>query len=365
MHEIIDAFVANMTLIIAFMYVVLKFKELILKKFKKIPMYIVITPVIISLLSMWVMHHPLMFEGMRVDLRGIPIFFVSFLGGWKMGFISILFPTWMRIDLGGPTVIQGTIQAILLPFIVGSIFHNRKAFNPPYTILNVKVLLTGFFTYAIIKSVLMLWTTPANEVTTILMFIFEIAALLIIGLINNDTNRNLLNRNELEFHSRHDNMTQLYNLRYFKNKVNDLKIHDKSMVIAMFDVDSFKNYNDTHGHPAGDAVLRTIGQLLTDSMRKEDLFARYGGEEFIICFSNLENTQAVAKAAERFRILVETYPFYGEEKQPNGKLTISLGLSTFSHTKALDTLIKEADQALYMAKEAGRNNVKLYSKDAD
>ena len=57
------------------------------------------------------------------------------------------------------------------------------------------------------------------------------------------------------------------------------------IVIAMMDVDYFKKYNDIHGHPAGDAVLRTIAQLLNDTMRQEDIFARYGGEEFIMCFT--------------------------------------------------------------------------------
>lgn len=130
----------------------------------------------------------------------------------------------------------------------------------------------------------------------------------------------------------------------------------------MCDVDYFKNYSDTHGHPAGDAVLRTIGQLLSDSMREEDVFARYGGKEFIICFSNVNSLQTAAGIAERFRNLVETYPFYGEEKQPNGTLTISIGLSSVLIEKSLDKLIDEADKALFVSKEARRNSIHLYSQ---
>jgi diguanylate cyclase len=362
MHEVIDIFVANITLIISFMYIALKVKELLINKLKRIFNIIWTFALVISLLSIWVMHHPLLHEGMRIDLRGIPIYFISYLGGWKLGIIATILPSWYRFELGGPTVMQGITQAILLPFAIGAIFHRKKAFSPPLTILNLKHMFLGFVTYSIIKSLLMIWTTPATLTTTIIMLMFEGIGLLIIGIINNDVNRNLLYKNELEFHSRHDNMTNLYNLRYFRSRVSSIMENSTPFVIAMFDVDYFKNYNDTHGHPAGDAALRTIGQLLNDSMRKEDVFARYGGEEFIICFTNVTNTTSFS-IAERFRQLVETYPFYGEDQQPSGKLTISMGISSTSTNKNLDTLIEEADQALYSAKNSGRNKVHLYRAD--
>ncbi len=362
MHEIIDIFLANITLIIAFMYISLKIKEVFVTKVKGFYKYIWLAPFLISLLSIWVMHHPLFYEGMRIDLRGVPIFFISYLGGWKFGAISIILPILYRIDLGGPTVIQGITQVILVPYLIGAIFHRPKTFNPPYTLLNLKHMLMGFVVYELIKSLLMIWTTPANYQTILLMFIFEVFALVTIGIMNNDTNQNSLIKKELEFQSRHDNMTNLYNLRYFKSKVDILITQNKPFVIAMFDVDYFKNYNDTHGHPAGDVVLRMIGQLLTVSMREEDVFARYGGEEFIICFSNVTSSKTAIKIAERFRFLVETYPFPGEEKQPNGTLTISIGLSSASNNKKLDLLIEEADQALYIAKKLGKNNVQVYEQ---
>ncbi len=359
MHEVLDIFIANITLIISFMYVALKLKEYLILRLQKISNIIWIVSLVISLLSIWIMHHPLLHEGMRIDLRGIPIYFISYLGGWKLGLIATILPSWYRYELGGPSVIQGITQALLLPFAIGAIFHKRKAFNPPLTILNLKHMFLGFGTYSIIKSFLMILTTPATLTTTLIMLIFEGISLLIIGLINNDVNQNLLYKNELEFHSRHDNMTNLYNLRYFRSRVNSITENSTPYVIAMFDVDHFKNYNDTHGHPAGDAALRTIGQLLNDSMRKEDVFARYGGEEFIICFTNVNKTTSFS-IAERFRKLVETYPFYGEEQQPSGKLTISMGISSTSTNKNLDMLIEEADQALYTAKNSGRNKVHLY-----
>ncbi len=342
------------------MYIVLKLKEFIITKVKNVKKFIWLVPLLISVLSIWVMHHPLLYEGMRIDLRGVPLFFISYLSGWRFGAVSILLPAWYRFELGGPTVMQGITLTIIIPFLIGSLFHRSKTFNPPYTLLNLTHMLAGFIVYEVVKTVLMFWTTPAEIETIFYMVIFEFSALLPIGLINNDTNRNLLLRKELEFHSRHDNMTNLYNLRYFKSKVEVLISHQMPFVIAMFDVDFFKNYNDTHGHPAGDVVLQTIGQLLKDSMQEEDVFARYGGEEFIICLANITNIQHAYEIADRFRNLVETYPFHGENQQPNGKLTISVGLSSVSHGKSLDSLIEEADQALYKAKNSGKNTVYLY-----
>lgn len=364
MHVVVDVFLSNITLIISFMYLVLKLKQFIIVKTKMVlNYYILLVPLIIATLSIWVMHHPLFFEGMRIDLRSIPLFFISYLGGWKLGALSIVLPTWYRFDLGGPTVIQGVVQGIFLPFLIGAIFHRKKTFRPPYSMISIKHMMLGYMVYAVLKSSLMLWTTPANISTLIIMVVFEVFSLLIIGLINNDTNHNLLVKKELEFESRHDNMTNLFNLKHFKRELEKLIAQKKSLVIAMFDVDYFKNYNDTHGHPAGDSVLRTIGQLLSENMREEDVFARYGGEEFIICFSNVPNTQTASTLAEEFRKLVETYPFYGEEKQPKGNLTISMGLSSLSPEKSLDTLISEADQALYKAKQADRNTIYLYDSN--
>ncbi|MFC4321201.1 GGDEF domain-containing protein [Litchfieldia salsa] len=360
LHTILDAFTANVSLIIAFMYVGLKLKEVLVAKVRDFSKHIYVVPFAISMLSIWVMHHPLLYAGMRIDLRSVPIFFISYLGGWRLGSIAILLPLWYRFELGGPTVFQGMMQVILLPALIGALFHRKKSFKPPYTLLNIKHMVVVFIIYEVIKSVLMFFTTPATFITIILMFIFELMALLIIAWINNDSNRNMINKKELEIQSRIDNMTNLYNLRYFKSKINDLITNKTPFVIAMFDVDYFKNYNDTHGHPAGDAVLRTIGQLLKDSMREGDLFARYGGEEFIICFSNVTNLQTANVIAERFRNLVETYPFYGEDQQPDGQLTISIGISSVSADKDLDHLIEEADKALYSAKSQGRNRVRIF-----
>lgn len=357
----LKAFLDNITLIITFMFLVLQLKEYLVLRYKNILKYMWALPIVVSLLSIGVMWEPLIYGEVRLDLRGVPIFYISYLLGWKYGLISTFLPALYRYHLGGTSVLQGIFQAIILPFAIGAFFQNRKCYNPPYSILNIRHMLRAFNCYQVIRFFLILQTTNVSFITVICLILFEIAAVLCIFFMQNDVSRKLLFRKELEYHSRHDSMTNLYNLRFFRTNVEKLMGSNVPVVIAMMDVDYFKKYNDTHGHPAGDAVLRTIAQLLNDSMRKEDVFARYGGEEFIICFTNITNMQTAVNIAERFRKNVEDYRFFGEETQPDEKVTVSIGLGGLSDGKSLDELIKEADQMLYKVKKTGRNVVEWNS----
>ena len=360
MHEILFFFLENMGLIIALMFLFLKIEEIILLKAKNPLRFLWVSSLFIGFLSTSVMYYPLLHEGMRLDLREVPLFFISYIGGWKLGVFSAILPGVFRFFLGGPTVIQGTIQVILLPVLIGALFHNKKAFNPPRTIINIKHMLKGFVVFEAIKSVLMLWTTPVTLSITLAMVFFATVAILGIGLMLNDFNRNAISRKELEFYSNYDPMTYLPNVRYFKKEVQTLISQKVPIAISMFDVDYFKNYNDSNGHPAGDEALRIIGQLLKDNVRKGDIVARYGGEEFIVCYLNASNPEEVATIAERFRKKVEDFIVEGEETQPGGKLTVSIGISLLSRNKTLDNLIREADKALYESKQHGRNQITLF-----
>ncbi|UCE05376.1 MAG: PleD family two-component system response regulator [bacterium] len=160
-----------------------------------------------------------------------------------------------------------------------------------------------------------------------------------------------------------DGLTELYNYRYFKQQLSQeiirAKRHNTKVSIAMIDIDYFKNYNDTHGHPAGDLVLKTIAELLRNNIRKIDVAARYGGEEFALILVETDRP-AAGFVASKIKNLVERQKFNYEETQPNGKLTISMGVATFPHDGMTpDDLVKIADQRLYRAKKAGRNRVVL------
>ncbi len=158
-----------------------------------------------------------------------------------------------------------------------------------------------------------------------------------------------------------DGLTGLFNHRYFKEHLEQelyrASRHHSEVSLIMIDIDFFKRYNDTFGHPAGDALLRAVARMLKDNVRKIDIAARYGGEEFVLVLAET-NKPAASLVAEKMRRMVETSTFEGLPAHNNGHITISLGIATFplDATNPND-LITMADQRLYQAKQRGRNQV--------
>jgi len=172
-----------------------------------------------------------------------------------------------------------------------------------------------------------------------------------------------------------DGLTNLYNHRYFQERteeeVSRANRYNLVLSLVFFDLDYFKNYNDTNGHINGDQALIKVAEILRNSMRKSDvvarvrktdIVARYGGEEFVVLLP--ETSKDGAKVmAERLRKVIESQEFTGEDKLPGGKLTISAGIASFPDDASTRTeLIEKADQACYHAKASGRNTVCLYDK---
>ena len=158
-----------------------------------------------------------------------------------------------------------------------------------------------------------------------------------------------------------DDVTGMYNHRFFIHQltmeVDRQKRYPSPLSLLMIDIDFFKNYNDTNGHLAGDQVLKAISLIIQHAVRQTDIVARYGGEEFCAILINTNKEGAVA-IAERVRRNVSETSFPNEKVQPNGDLTVSIGVATFSSKISTVTdLIREADNALYRAKRAGRNRV--------
>ncbi|MBS3152723.1 GGDEF domain-containing protein [Candidatus Woesearchaeota archaeon] len=163
-----------------------------------------------------------------------------------------------------------------------------------------------------------------------------------------------------------DPLTGLYNHGYFifqlEREVENAKRGDNKVSLVMIDVDYFKYYNDHNGHPMGDKVLANIGKILRNSTRKGDIVARYGGEEFAVILFNAKPNDAIEKA-EEFRKAIANFKFDKEELQPNGDLTISLGVANFPlHAKDHSELVEKADEALYHSKNSGKNRVSVYGK---
>ncbi|MGE5240857.1 MAG: GGDEF domain-containing protein [Bacteroidota bacterium] len=126
------------------------------------------------------------------------------------------------------------------------------------------------------------------------------------------------------------------------------------LTVAMADIDHFKEVNDTHGHEAGDRVLKDVAAILSDALRMPDKVGRYGGEEFLMILPHTTLTQG-RKIADRIRASVSKWDFdLGAEKI---HLTISIGLCQFKSGEDLEQFLSHADKALYEAKKGGRNLV--------
>jgi len=355
-----------MTLIISYTFLIVRFKRFVINQEKGLSLFIWTLPVTVGLLASLLMFFSVKYKDMIFDLRSVPIFLATYLWGWKIGVLSIILPGVYRFYLGGSIVWYGIAFDILMPFIVGIFFSIYKSLTPRIRMVKVGMALFAFTFFHLLRFILERLTLklpyyPSFRINFFLL-IFSYLSLIGMMLIINDSNNLILLYRKLNFRADYDQMTGLLKLDSFKRKAEEF-IED-SMSIVMVDIDFFKEYNDNNGHLRGDEALRTVAQLLKDSVRVDDFVARYGGEEFIICLANLNNIHEAVTIAQRFRQEIEDYSFEGENGQPNNKLTISAGISYANRVnslKNLEHLIAKADQALYYSKSKGRNMVSLSS----
>lgn len=174
---------------------------------------------------------------------------------------------------------------------------------------------------------------------------------------------------QLEQLSRTDGLTKLANRRYFdETLLTEISKMDRTslpLTLILCDIDYFKNYNDTYGHPAGDACLQKIAMEIQSSfVRSGDLVARYGGEEFAIILLNV-NRETALLLAERMRKQVQDLNLEHKNSKVSNVVTISVGVTTLVPERQTSSsrVIEEADKALYLAKEKGRNNVQYFQQN--
>lgn len=159
-----------------------------------------------------------------------------------------------------------------------------------------------------------------------------------------------------------DPLTRILNRRALLDRLmaemDRVRRFESSLSLLLFDVDHFKSINDTQGHLAGDSVLRQLGALLEDAVRKVDVVARYGGEEFVVILPETAIDGAIV-FAERLRERVASQTFDVGARRPV-HLTVSIGVATFPSPRVATTedFFARADEALYRAKSGGRNQVR-------
>lgn len=158
-----------------------------------------------------------------------------------------------------------------------------------------------------------------------------------------------------------DQLTMLYNHNFFYSRLDEefdrAVRYDTSLALIMLDIDNFKAINDTFGHQTGDVVLKEISAMIKRGVRKTDMVARYGGEEFAVILPHTP-IEGASEEAERLRELIASHCYAGLTKE---KITVSVGVAAYPHLKTMtsDELVSYADSALYKAKWAGKDCVKI------
>jgi diguanylate cyclase (GGDEF)-like protein len=172
-------------------------------------------------------------------------------------------------------------------------------------------------------------------------------------------------KNHLHYeHSLRDSKTGLFNHGFFLTRLSEevyrIKRSEYQSSLIVMDVDWFKKINDTYGHLAGDKVLEELAHIIKQGVREDDILSRFGGEEFTVLLPNTDKT-TVWNIAERLRITVSEMKIPWEVPLP--QITISIGIYTFDKNSSVDTtsLLRRADEALYISKESGRNRCTLWN----
>ncbi|MGK2856638.1 MAG: two-component system response regulator [Thermoanaerobaculia bacterium] len=185
-----------------------------------------------------------------------------------------------------------------------------------------------------------------------------------VGIINDITDR-MQYEEQLERQNNQDALTGLASRNLLRDRtgqaIASAARHGRSVALLYLDVDDFKRINDSLGHGVGDAILRAVAERIAGCVREQDTLARLGGDEFVVVLSDLETLQYVPLMSNRIlRAIDRPVPVAGREFQ----LTASIGLSVFPQDgDDYDTLLRNADAAMYRAKQAGRNTFRFYTAD--
>lgn len=223
------------------------------------------------------------------------------------------------------------------------------------------IFIAGYLGYIVV-----LWGEPAEWQDLPIAGIFLFGALFVwlTIVLSLQTAVDLRRIDFLESENITDPLTKVYNRRYLDRRLAEEVARSKryalDLSVLMLDIDHFKRVNDTYGHQAGDVTLSTLGSLVKAALRDLDVVARYGGEEFLVICTNTA-IDGAALVAERLRQLVESNRVEitdGSGASQTIQISISIGAAGLSASvDSAEKLIRAADQALYRAKEEGRNRV--------
>lgn len=350
----------DLFVLVALNYIALKIRHLSVLETHEL----LTAPLLTGLAVIWMILQPGLGDLLHPDLRYAPVVMAGLRYGWTISILSTVLPAAYSYFMNESNFAFALVHGLLLPAIVSSIFH-RKEYRSGYTKLKLQdglKICVLLFTLRLLN-VAHLTTenieSPAWLGNQLFSLAVSVTAITVLIAMFNMENKNWLLQRKLEMQANQDGLTRLPNFRSFMN-IADSTLQRKCVSILMIDIDNFKNYNDCLGHIQGDNLLREVGQVLRHSIGEQDYIARYGGEEFIVMCCTNDRKRLVA-LAEKMRHEIATYPFLGREVQPNRHISISIGVSTAKKTNDdLQRIIAEADQALYISKNAGKNQYSFY-----
>lgn len=290
-----------------------------------------------------------------------------YLGLLTLTCITLIWLELISVHLRGTTFFHFSVQlGLLIASAVSPIYQIGL-----YGVIWIFPLITVFFFFTPFKVACLSSLALIASATTLsvikfepelyirLFFSWSICALICAG-IRSDINRL---QNSLREQSSKDPLTGALNRRQLdiclQNSIRQNEHFGTAASIALIDIDNFKAINDNYGHDVGDRLIQEVVATLEQHSRKEDLLFRIGGDEMLLLFQNITEQQALVLCEKLRRLITE----HTNQAIGSAKLSVSIGLSRYHSTMNQDIWFKRADQALYQAKSAGRNQVVLSEPD--
>jgi diguanylate cyclase len=353
---IIKQLFANLTILVSLLFVYTQISSSAPLQSSSSTIRKLFAGIIGGLLSNILMQYSIRIDTTIIDLRHIPIILLAYYGGALPTVTAMILVILGRFMIG---VSPAAYASIILVTGVGlfSLYISKRPLSK-----KVKTLLMLTFSNIIFSVLAILLIADSSLLISIILTYWAVSyiagylAFYVVHFLRKS--QEMFNKYKSE--STTDGLTGLNNVRKFDevyNKlINDLQSNNQSLSLLYIDIDFFKKINDTYGHTEGDEVLKELGSLLLRNTRNFDLVSRNGGEEFTVLLLDCRLERAL-EIAERIRKKIEKHEFTLKSgKEIN--LTISIGIATYQDTTEDPAmLIKDADQALYQAKNSGRNKV--------
>lgn len=310
-----------------------------------------------AVIALLLLGNALPLEGVLIDLRAIPIMIAVLYGGWVSGAVAgtLFLIGRLLVVLSTDGAMIGLYLALLtmLALVVATGVLRQRMNNTRNTLLvftTVSVVIFGTALYLALPPKLFF---PVVTVYTLMSYGGACATYRLLL----ELRRHFENVQHQQQLARTDALTGIANRRLLNEAMANLTVEAKEYALILVDIDHFKRVNDTYGHDIGDDVLRELGMLLVEESEERHLVGRFGGEEFLIILPNATKEE-VSRLAESIREKVSAYPF--ETSVGTLHITVSLG-ACHSNDIEVDSVLKHADEALYHAKETGRNRFILAS----